>query len=341
MLKKLLPLAVIAATLSTTTQAQDDVKVDFYGSARLGFDIVDAGTSDDGANGRDYLTRVGFKASTDLGNGLTGFTQFEYGLRSDLVNFNQMGSPTLRLGMVGIQGDWGKLAFGSQTNIWHSFVRGSYFSDGLDSVRQSSIRDDDLLQYYHKVGNLSFAVGTQFEGQDGDSVDQVQAGIQYVAGPVKLQAAYAKDERGENTGGLLGLRAFWQLNDQVLLSAYTHLADEDYDFYTGSLTGDVRLRDASENGNVNGIPGCRTEERSSSGVYASYRVGDNQFHARYAVDSCDVSGDVDSVKVEYVRYLSKKYRAWVAYEDLSNDEGRKPSTGSDMSELQFGVRLDF
>ena len=56
MTKKLLPLALAAATFSsiaTTSHAQDQVDVDFYGSARLGFDIVDAGTNDDGANGRD------------------------------------------------------------------------------------------------------------------------------------------------------------------------------------------------------------------------------------------------------------------------------------------------
>ncbi|MDX2367460.1 MAG: hypothetical protein QNK36_03500, partial [Colwellia sp.] len=50
----------------------DDVKTSFYGSLRMGMDYVDAGTADDAANGRDFLSRVGAKASVSLADGLTG-----------------------------------------------------------------------------------------------------------------------------------------------------------------------------------------------------------------------------------------------------------------------------
>ena len=345
--KRYIPLAIFAYSIglaSPFTIAQEDPSVDFYGSIRTGVDNVDADTQDDGANGRDFLSRVGFKSQLAISDRLSGFAQVEYGLRSDnLVDIQQNGDPTLRLALVGLQGSWGQISYGSQTLLWHKYVRNSYFSDGLDSVRQGAIRDDDLLQYTHSIGALSFGLGAQFEGQDGDSVDQLQIGGQYTAGPVKLQAAYSSDERGENTGGLLGLRAFWQVTEQFLVSAYTHRADEDYDLYAGSATGNVRLRDASIEGRVNGIPSCVGEERDSTGLYGSYRIGSNLFHARYAVDNCKDAGDVDSIKVEYVRFLNKKYRAWIAYEDLSNDDGRRPTTssGSDMSELQVGVRFDF
>ncbi len=325
------------------TLAQNEPNVDFYSSFRIGIDSVDAGTSDDGANGRDYLSRIGVKGNMDLGNGLTGLAQLEYGLRSDnLVDVEQNEGPTMRLMMVGLKGDWGTVYYGSQTLVWHKFVRGAYFSDGNDSVRQATIRDDDLVQYYYKNGNFTLGLGTQVEGQDGDSFDQFQIGGEYKTGPVTLQAAYAKDNRGDNTGGLLGLRAWWKVTDSFTLSAYTHRADEDFDLY-GTSTGNVRLRDAKVEGNKNGINSCKTEERSSNGIYGQYVFGQNKLHARYAVDKCDISGDVDSVKVEYVRSLGKKYSVWVSYEDLKNDAGRKPTTssGKDMSELQLGVRADF
>lgn len=340
-----LTLAVIATFgVTSVAIAETDLDVDLYGSFRGGFDNIDADTEDDGANGRDFLSRVGVKASTKIGEEITGFTQIEYGIRSEnLVDFQQNSGPTLRVAQVGLKSKWGQLIFGSQTLLWHKYVRNSYFSDANDTIRQGTIRDDDLLQYYHSVGKLSFGLGLQLEGQDGDSIDQVQIGGQYEAGPVKLQAAYSSDQRGENTGGLYGLRAFWTINDQVLLSAYTHFAEDDYDLYTGSATGNIRLRDSSIEGRVNGVTSCVDEDRTSSGIYARFKINKNQIHARYAVDSCDISGDVESIKVEYVHFINKKYRTWVSFEDLNSDSGRAPtsSSGADMSALQLGVRADF
>jgi len=54
-----------------------------------------------------------------------------------------------------------------------------------------------------------------------------------------------------------------------------------------------------------------------------------------------VKGDVTSIKVEYIRYLSKKFRLWASVEQLDSDTSRLPSTGEDMSEIQLGVRFDF
>jgi len=48
---------------------------------------------------------------------------------------------------VGHSGDFGKITYASQTIICHKFVRGAYFSDGLDSLRQGVIRDDGMLQW--------------------------------------------------------------------------------------------------------------------------------------------------------------------------------------------------
>ena len=323
--------------------ATENPTLDAYASLRLGIDYIDAGTDDDGANGRDFLSRVGIKGSMPLDNGLTGVLQLEYGARDDnLVDFNQNGQPTLRLASVGIKGSFGEVHFGSQTLIWHRFVRGSYFSDANDTIRQGAIRDDDLLQYYYRAGSWLIGAGLQFEGQDGDSMDQFQLGSQYERGDVKLQLAYSKDNRGDLNGDLWGAKAWWNVTNAITLSAYTHIASEDFDLYAGSSTGNVRLRDSSIEGNVNGIPDCRNEERQSSGIYFSLRNASHQIHTRYAVDSCDISGDVESIKVEYVHHLSKKFRAWLSFEDLSNDEARLPasSSGEEMSELQIGLRFD-
>lgn len=333
----------LAATIAAASVLAVDAtpKVKAYGSIRMGIDLINADTEDDGANGRDYLSRIGLKATTQITESLKGVGVVEYGTRDDnLVDFNQNGDPTLRLHYVGLEGAFGKIYYGSQTLLWHKFVRGAYFSDGNDTLRMVTIRDDDLLQYYYSVGGFTFGASAQFERQDGDSVDQIQFGGEYKAGGLKLQAAYAKDNQGDNTGGTLGLRA-WYTAGPFTVSAFHHASDDDFDKYGGNGTGNVRLRDASINGNVNGVTSCGGEDRTTNGIYGRVKFGSNQVHARYAVNDCDVSGDVSSAKVEYIRFLNKKFRLWTAFETLDSDDTRLPSTGEDMSEIQLGARLDF
>lgn len=323
----------------------DKFQLDFKGSIRLGLDFVDAGTDDDAVNGRDFLSRITVNMKKRVADGVALVGTIEYGLRSDnLVDFQQNGDPTLRLAYVGVQSDkYGSVYYGSQTIVFHRFVRGSYFSDGLDSTRLASIRDDDMLQYYYSKGGLTVGAATQTENQDGDSFDQFQLGAEYKFGDVAtLQAAAIKDNRGMNKGTLFGVRGWLYPAKGVTLSAYRHQQTDDFDLYNGS-TGTIRLRDAATEGRVDGIPNCRGEERSTTGLYGSYRAGKNQVHGRYAVDSCDVSGDVNSYKIEYVRHLSKDARVWVGYEALDNDVLRAPtsSSGDSMSQIQVGVRYDF
>ena len=322
----------------------DEFQVDLYGSLRIGLDYVDAGTEDDAINGRDFLSRVGISAKKGIAEGVALVGTVEYGLRSDnLVDLQQNGDPTLRLAYVGVQSEkYGSLYYGSQTVVFHRFVRSSYFGDGLDSVRLGSIRDDDMLQYYYTSGKLTVGAATQTERQDGDSFDQFQIGAEYKTDIATLQVAGIKDNQGTSKGTLWGVRGWVYPLDGLTLSAYHHQQTDDFDIYNGS-TGTIRLRDAAVEGRVDAIPNCSGESRSNTGLYASYRTGDNQVHGRYAVDSCDLSGDVNSYKIEYVRHFSKDAQMWVGYEALDNDVLRAPrsSSGESMSQFQLGVRYDF
>jgi predicted porin len=311
-----------ALILASNAVVADEVKTSFYG--------------------RDFLSRIGAKASVYIADDLTGIAKIEYGLRGDDgVNFAQNQKPGLRQVYVGLKGDFGTVTFGSQTILWHKFVRGAYFSDGLDSLRQGAIRDDDFLQWERTSGNWRYGAALQTEKQDGDSFDQYQLAAQYSNGPVKLQAALAADQRGDNAGNLYGVRAWYKASDSVTLSAFYHLAEDNFDMYAGNSSGNVRLKSTAESGDIGGVSGCKTEERSTAGVYGKWKVDKNQVHLRYAVNSCDLTGDVSSIKVEYVRYLSKKFRLWAAFEQLDSDDTRLTTTSEDMSELQLGARFDF
>ena len=320
----------------------EEVNTSFYGSLRLGMNYVDADTVDDAANGRDFLSRVGATASVSLTDSLMGIGKIEYGLRGDDgVNFDQNDKPGMRQIYVGLKGNFGTVTYGSQTILWHKFVRSAYFSDGNDSLRQGAIRDDDFLQWEKTTGNWRFGAALQTEKQDGDSFDQYQLAAQYTTGSVKLQAALSADQRGDNNGNLYGVRAWYDVSDSVTLSAFYHLAEEDFDMYAGNTSGNVRIKSAAETDNTGGVSTCITEERSTAGLYGKWKLDKNQVHLRYAVNTCDIQGDVSSIKVEYIRYLSKKFRMWASFEQLDSDDTRLPTTGEDMSELQLGARFDF
>ncbi len=321
---------------------ENDVKTDFYGSLRMGLDYVDAGTDDDAVNGRDFLSRLGVDISSKTSEDALVIAKIEYGLGgNDGVNFVQNQNPGLRQVYAGLKGRFGQLTYGSQTIIWHQFVRAAYFSDGLDTLRQGVIRDDDMLQWEKKTGDWKFGAALQMEGQDGDSFDQYQLAAEYQSGDIKLQTAVAIDLAGDSTGGLYGARGWYYFSKTFTVSAFYHLAEKDFDLYSGNSSGNVRLVSAVDSGEVSGVTGCKNEDRATAAVYGKWRSGENQVHARYAVNDCAIKGDVSSVKVEYIHYLSNFYRLWGAYEQLSSDDSRLPETGEDMSELQLGVRFDF
>lgn len=334
----------LAALLAGSTGGAIAADVDsaFYGSIRLGIDSVDAGTNDDAMNGRDFLSRVGVNLKTAISDDIVGVAKIEYGLRGeDNVNFKQNDRTGMRQVYVGLKGNFGTITYGSQTTLWHKFVRGAYFSDGLDSLRQGAIRDDDLLQWTKSYGNWKLGAEIQTEQQDGDSIDQYEVAAQYKLGDWKFQTALSADQRGDNTGSLYGARAWYKISDALTVSAFYQLAEADFDLYGGNSSGNVRLVSAKESGKVGGVSACKNEERSTAGLYGKWKSGSNQVHARYAINACDIKGDVASIKVEYIRYLSKSFRLWAAVEALDSDDSRLPATGEDMSEVQLGARFDF
>lgn len=340
--KLLLNTFILGCAITSATTYADSVNSEFYGSLRLGADYIDSGAAVDAINGRDYLSRIGVNVNTQLTEDLTGVAKIEYGLRGDDgVNFNQNQSAGLRQVYVGLKSKFGTITYGSQTLIWHQYVRSAYFSDALDSLRQGAIRDDDMLQWQKSFNHWKFGAAIQTENQDGDSIDQYQVAAQYHYEKLKLQAALLADQQGDNTGNLYGVRAWYEINDMFTVSAFYQLAEQNFDIYGGNSSGNVKVVSAKNIDNVGGVTACTNEERTTSGLYGKWRQGNNQVHARYAVNACEIKGDVKSIKVEYVRYLSKSFSLWTSFEKLDSDTARLPSTGENMSEIQVAARFDF
>jgi predicted porin len=319
-LMKYISTIAVAGALATTAAAETKV----YGSLRFALQDLDTdGGATDSLDIEDRLSRIGVKGSSKLPNGISIFGQIEYGL-SEGGEFAQGSDLGLRLATVGFKGDFGKVTIGSQTPLWHKMVRGAYFSDGNDSLRHGTIRDDDLVQYMGKSGGFSYGAEVSFEGEDDEDINHYTAGLSYGNKKFKLQAAALKDNLGDNTGTLVGVRA-WAYLGPVTLSAFHHSSPDDFDLY-GVGGGYVGATTA----------GCAGEDRDTTGIFGRYISGNNQFRARFATLDCDSDSAEESFKVSYAKQLSKKTRIWISYEDISSEgDIAEPSI------TEIGLRHDF
>lgn len=113
-MKKRVLVAVIAAAMPLLAKAD----VTIYGSIRGGIDSLEYnGKTTTGVD--DYNSRIGFKGSEDLGNGLKAVWQLENGFTVNGAGGTGSASGTLanRTSFVGLQGSFGKLTVGNQLDI--------------------------------------------------------------------------------------------------------------------------------------------------------------------------------------------------------------------------------
>lgn len=307
-----------------------------YASLRFVVQNLDTGGANDALDIEDRLSRFGIKASSTLDNGASIFGRIEYGVRTQFGEFVEGDEgANLRHAHVGFKGDFGKITLGTQTTLFHKFVRGSYFSDGLDSLRHGAIREEDLVQYTGKSGAFKYGIEASLNDEtDGEDVNHYTTAASYGNKKVKIQVANIQDVAGTNQGDLTGVRG-WAYFGPLTLSAFYHDSSEDFDTIFIAGTGSVTGGNITSSAGINNA--CANQGRDTTGIYGSYKFGSNQIHARYANLECDGANgvDIDSTKIEYVSFLSKKARVWLAYEDLSTNTGTEPSL------FEAGVRYDF
>ncbi len=132
-------------------------------------------------------SRFGFKANSDLGNGLIGHAQLEIQVAAD----QSTGKNTTRLGFVGLSGGFGKVTIGSQGAAFKGSLHmdQSIWEGGIGGT--TGARHSNTIKYSNAVGPLSL----QVDLTANDSDDNIQ-------GP-------------EGNGGAIGLKA--SLTDNIEL----------------------------------------------------------------------------------------------------------------------------
>ena len=222
--------------------------VEIYGRANLGLDYYEAkGATNPYENrqGRfrvfDNSSRVGFRGTEDLGNGLRAIFQIETGVNVDNgANTGQSGAANASTGFwasrdsfVGLDSGFGRLTFGRQSLYWVNGVNAQFsanyinsqipWTDGTQLGRISTgvavARVSNVVQYTTPTfsginGTLSFSPNPR------ETVQNVGAGtdpdgaiwgatVRGVWGPFYVQGDYAENKA--NTAVTTGLQQKAQL----------------------------------------------------------------------------------------------------------------------------------
>ena len=165
--------AAIAATIAGSAFAADTT---IYGNIRL--EVVNKTD----LNMDSSKLVVGFKASEDMGNGMTGFVQLE--LEHDDAN-EEVSGWTNDKSYVGLKGDFGQVTLGRQADAagfacggTDIFTKVSGQACGAGAINGGL---DNALVYTGGTGNVTFVLGATLDGTQDQAGDNTIIAAKYAA----------------------------------------------------------------------------------------------------------------------------------------------------------------
>lgn len=370
MKKSLLALAVLGA-FAGAASAQSSVTV--YGIVDLGINSTDNGA----ANGRltgmtsggQSASRIGFKGTEDLGNGLKANFVLESGFNADdgslssNAAYGNTAAPTTnslfsRVSTVGLSGNFGAVNLGRQTTV---------LKDAHDQIDPFGAAGStgNLERIFYNTRN---AANTAYVGNPAGG--RVSNTIKYTSNSFsgfKAQAAYTFGEvRGDNGAGAgygLGvsyangpLNVQFAYNNQDTSSATSPFATTSelkntllgatYDFGSFKLHGayaDTKNEFVGSEAKArNYMIGASAKVGAAGTVLASYAINDNKTTGVTNADSKQFA-------IGYTHDLSKRTNLYTGYARTSNDANANLGAGSaagvalgqSVSVVNVGIRHKF
>lgn len=229
------------------------LEYDFYGSLRIHGESVQPdrdATMDSYTGVRDAYSRIGFNVAHALNEAVTAYGKLE--LPIDSANLAVQDpwdqDADIRIGKVGIKGDFGDLAIGQMWMPYYNAIAypvdmfSSYYS-GFATF--TTFRKGDTLAYYTpSFRGFSAAGAYSLENgaleSDGDQDDRWQATLSYKYEGVTLSAGI------DHLGGLNGYKIWggslmWQVTDAFYLGAKYEVQESDIKTDVYGADGDTAM----------------------------------------------------------------------------------------------------
>lgn len=356
-MKKSIFASAILCVLAGSAYAQSSVTV--YGVVDLGL----AAESGNAAGSIAKLTsgiasgsRLGFKGTEDLGNGMSANFLLESGIGADTGANNQGGLAFGRQAFVGLSGDFGSVNLGRQyTPQYLTMLMADPFSTGLagdaanlmPNTGNASSRMDNAIKYStKKMQGFSAELAYGFGEIAGDTAASRQLGVavDYSGGPLNVRLGY--HNRNNNTALASNVE-----NGKNTLFALT------YDFGVAKAylaygidkgVNSSPLRNSS-NPFASLIAPAASTDSTDLLIGTSVPCGAGTFLASYIVkdDKTAKNQDANQWALGYRYAMSKRTDLYTAYARINNKNGAGYTVGSAIEAgsgdkaFQVGVRHSF
>lgn len=263
--KKLLSAAVASALAApAVVSAEEHMTVQTYGRINNAIQYTDRDVQDNVWGLRNVVSRLGFKAKSDLGNGLSAIGRYEFftytnreGDYADQLNAGiktRGGINDTRLGYVGLSGSWGAVTIGNQWSAYYDTL-GTHldptYSLGYflySSVLGGPYRSSNTIKYANSFGPVyvEFDIRMSMNGTgapgsgstadeevlgrdsgDNDAVDGVGIGLSWAIGEqFTLAGAYDDDKKAVvDNNTRWGLVGKWDNGKYYATLGYQELDD--------------------------------------------------------------------------------------------------------------------
>lgn len=353
--KKIIALAV-ASMASATAFAQSNVQV--YGIADMGATNINAGGGNSISkidSGLYRTSRLGFKGTEDLGNGLKVIFVLEYrlnmdvnqglagGFTSDAAGVQGSTSGPAREQLLGVTGDFGTLKGGRMNTtafkwgVRYVTLGVSIFDVTGDNAMWAGsrinalgdIRLSNAVAYNSPTwGGFSFDVNyarpIEAAATGDGHFDMAQLGLYYDKGPLSIGAVY---DQGRGSGdATLTLSSLAFARGAGFPPGTTAFAYEDVDFKSSNLGASYDFGIFKLKASYQSDKFMNQDRNTVWGIGAEVPVfGKGTVHAVYSAADIKTLDDGDSqgVSVAYTHALSKRTIAYAGYTWRGNDDAAR------------------
>jgi predicted porin len=349
MKKSLLALAVFGA-FAGAASAQSSVTV--YGVVDVNVARTDTagGKLTSMGTGNQSQSRIGFKGSEDLGNGLKATFNLEQGFDGSSGAEGNDGFAFSREAWVGLEGNFGTFRAGRMDLPIYLAM------DSVDPFSTGTLGDIgtlfESLDNKPRLSNMLYYKTPSFGGffVEGNYAFGEQAGDNSAG---KAYGAVL----GYENGPLVAKLAYNRVDSDILNNTWNQTTfvptpdTENKDIFAGASYdfGVVKLHGAYLKAKVEG-PAGTTYDAKSGMIGVSVPLGAGTFLADYTMLKDDVNDDADSKKLSigYVYSLSKRTNLYTTVARVNNDDnasraayGTTENAGDNSTAYQVGIRHTF
>jgi predicted porin len=358
--KKIIAAAILAASAGAVS-AQSAVTI--YGIADAGLVRESGGVAgpvNKLTSGVASASRIGFRGTEDLGNGMSAIFTLETGYRIDTGDVDAAGTIFNRQAFVGLKSKVGTVTLGRQYTPWHQALAqvADPFGTGYAGSSKNqfpdsgtNVRTSNTIMYTAPVFNgftadVAYSLGEQ--AGNSDAGRQMGASIGYSAGPLNVRAAY--NHKNSDVAAAPGVTPISRtIGTNTMIAA-------NYDFKVikvyAAYNVDKGFNSAPLGNANNPFGGVRPTASTDGneillGLSAPVGTGTVLASVMRKDDKTSFNQDARAWGVGYLYPLSKRTNLYTAYGSIDNKNGagytvaNNTESGSGDRAFNLGVRHTF